>query len=76
MRCAFPPYKGWLLRQRGACEAEKDQEQPIEIPGFWNLEAAKSSQDRQDEPAFEMARAVGNGEIPSEQGIFCPLAGK
>jgi hypothetical protein len=55
---------------------EKDQEQPIEIPGFWSSKAAKSSRDRQDEPAFEMARAVGNAEIPSEQGIFGDLTGK
>jgi len=48
MRCAFPPYKDWLHRSR-AREIEKDQDQPIEIPGFWSSEAAKSSQHQQND---------------------------
>jgi len=75
MRCAFPPYKDWLHRSR-AREIEKDQDQPIEIPGFWSSEAAKSSQHEQNDPTFEIARAAGNAEIPSEQGIFGDLTGQ
>jgi hypothetical protein len=72
--CIPPPTvtAGWRARTRD----EKDQEQVIEIPGFRDSGAAKCTEMQPDQPAFEIARAAANAEIPSQPGSFRDLAGK